>query len=85
MTADGLRVAFSARGYAGVPSEQEYELFRSSPGKSFTATATAAALEQEGSTETVFRILLHLGANRAHGIRMERQEPLWESLFRADA
>ena len=28
LTADGLRVAFSARGYAGVPSEQEYELFR---------------------------------------------------------
>jgi two-component system NarL family sensor kinase len=28
LTADGLRVAFSARGYAGVSSEQEYELFR---------------------------------------------------------
>jgi len=57
---------------------------RSSPGKRFTAAETAAALDRRDQTETVFRILLHLGANRAHSIRMERQEPVWESLFGAD-
>lgn len=60
------------------------DCLRSCPGKSFTAAALAVALEQGDNTETVFRILRHLGANRAHRIRMERQEPLWESLFRTD-
>jgi glucose-6-phosphate isomerase len=54
---------------------------RSSPGIRFTAAQTAAGLGCGEQTETVFRILQHLGANRAHGIRMERQEPAWESLF----
>ncbi len=53
----------------------------SNPGKNFTAAETAAALDRSDNTETVFRILQHLGANSAHSIRMERQEQLWESLF----
>jgi glucose-6-phosphate isomerase len=58
-------------------------LLRNSPGRSFSAAETAALLERHEETETVFRILQHLGANRAHRIGMERQEPLWESLFSA--
>lgn len=54
---------------------------RSQPGKRFTAAEIATGLERGDQTETVFRILLHLGANRAHAIGMERREPLWESIF----
>ena len=57
---------------------------RTNRGRNFTAAETAAGLDCGNHTETVFRILQHLGASRAHGIRMERQEPVWESLFRAD-
>jgi glucose-6-phosphate isomerase len=52
------------------------------PGKNFTAVEIATAIGRSTATETVFRILLHLGSNSAHGIGMERRDPLWESLFR---
>ena len=51
------------------------------PGQQFTAAAIAAALDRSDKTETVFRILLHLGANRAHRVSMAQQAPLWESRF----
>jgi signal transduction histidine kinase len=61
LTADGLRVAFSARGYVRVSSEQEYELFRIAQEALHNVVKHAAAKTVElslssGPQRTVLRV-----------------------------
>jgi glucose-6-phosphate isomerase len=77
----GVEAGKKAAGKVLALQQSVVSFLRGNPGKRFTAAETAAALDRADQTETVFRILQHLGANQVHRIGMERREPLWESLF----
>lgn len=61
---------------------QILEEVRASGGKARTADEVAEAIGASDQTETVFRILEHLAANRARGIRREVGQSYFETRYR---
>jgi glucose-6-phosphate isomerase len=77
----GVEAGKKAAGQVLTLQKKVVALLRGAPGQAYTAEEIAAALGHPEKVEQVFRLLLHLGANLDHGIRMERTEPLWQSRF----
>jgi glucose-6-phosphate isomerase len=58
------------------------EALKKEPGKSFTAEQLAAAAGAEDKAELAFKILEHLAANKANGVRKRLRKPAVESMYR---
>ena len=81
----GVEAGKKAAGQVLTLQKLVVNLLAASPGHSFTAESIAEELSHPERAEQIFRILMHLAANPDHRIMMDRKEPLWESLFRADS
>jgi glucose-6-phosphate isomerase len=77
----GVEAGKKAAGEVLALQKAVLDLLAASPGKAFTAEDIAQAVVPSGKAEQIFRTLRHLAANPDHNIRLERNTPLWQSLF----
>ncbi|NJD90341.1 MAG: glucose-6-phosphate isomerase, partial [Geobacter sp.] len=80
----GVEAGKKAAGQVLTLQKLVVNLLAALPGQGLTAEAIAEKLAHPEKAEQIFRIALHLAANPDHHVKMDRKEPLWQSLFRAD-